>query len=335
MLRWKQLCRLPEQELGAYDIAEVNLACAEGLPGAEKIDHAGCLDRLDHCTRLAGPYTEQRMPIFHRNPAAYKHCEPLFRMICLTTLLRQACGVCYNRAKAPAEARLDTADKFIHGALMGDGGTCASLPVVYASVGRRLGYPLKLVECLQHCYLRWEYPDGQYVNIQANGRTIDTPSDDHYRQGVYVIGEEEAKARCYFQSKTPRMELARFLIERGLLFDQDRTPRHAAESFLWALALHPENCVPRICANLVFTAWRAALNNLIPPRFPTFKVEFPPRRFPEPVPLAMEQKFIFCEALERCLRNPRNNREWWEPLRWSNRARPRNLPVTITMTFHE
>jgi len=32
MLNWKSLARLSNEALGQYDIAEVNLACAEALP---------------------------------------------------------------------------------------------------------------------------------------------------------------------------------------------------------------------------------------------------------------------------------------------------------------
>ena len=50
---------------------------------------------------------------------------------------------------------------FIHGIIDGPGGTCASMPVLYVAVGRRLGYPLKLVEARGHLLLRWDDPLGQ------------------------------------------------------------------------------------------------------------------------------------------------------------------------------
>jgi hypothetical protein len=41
--------------------------------------------------------------------------------------------------KIPLDAPLDVADSFIHGIIQGNGGTCASIPVVVSAVGRRLG----------------------------------------------------------------------------------------------------------------------------------------------------------------------------------------------------
>jgi hypothetical protein len=38
MLNWNELARWPERQLATVDVADVNLACADGLPGSEKID---------------------------------------------------------------------------------------------------------------------------------------------------------------------------------------------------------------------------------------------------------------------------------------------------------
>jgi hypothetical protein len=75
---------------------------------------------------------------------------------------------------------LDSRDDFLHGIIAGRGGTCASLPVLYAAVGRRLGYPLKLVRTTQHLFLRWDDPGGERFNVEiSNAGGIDTPPDDH------------------------------------------------------------------------------------------------------------------------------------------------------------
>src|SRR5438093_12768822 len=43
MLDWRELCRLSDEELANFDIAELNLACARGLPGMERFDFDRCL----------------------------------------------------------------------------------------------------------------------------------------------------------------------------------------------------------------------------------------------------------------------------------------------------
>lgn len=51
MLAWRQLTDLPEAELARCDVAAVNLACAEGLPGAERLDVPACLHTLGKWTK--------------------------------------------------------------------------------------------------------------------------------------------------------------------------------------------------------------------------------------------------------------------------------------------
>jgi hypothetical protein len=41
------LIHLSNEELAKYDVAEINLACAAGLPGCEWIDAKGRLECLD------------------------------------------------------------------------------------------------------------------------------------------------------------------------------------------------------------------------------------------------------------------------------------------------
>jgi hypothetical protein len=193
MLHWKQLVMLPEDELARLDIALVNLACAADLPDAPgPVVWEACIKRLDHWASLIGGYTERLLPKFRRSPHEYEHSEAYFRMLCLATVLQRDCGVRYNPAKVSPDVPLDTADSFIHGAVLGEGGTCCSLPVVWAAVGRRLGYPLKLVSCLSekfsHLFLRWEGPGSRKrFNIEATTHLgFATPSDDDFRTGRFA-----------------------------------------------------------------------------------------------------------------------------------------------------
>src|SRR5262249_15057556 len=153
MLDWKQFPTLPDGQLGALDVAEVNLACAAGLPGAPtEAEARECIDRLDHYARCARLYTDRHLPDFRANPSLWGGSEALFRVLRLVALLRDLYGVRYHPARIPDGAPFGAADTFIHGALLGEGGTCASLPVVYAAVGRRLGYPIRLVAAKAHLF---------------------------------------------------------------------------------------------------------------------------------------------------------------------------------------
>ena len=81
----------------------------------------------------------------------------------------------------------DSRDLFIHGLVYGPGGTCIRCPSLYAAVGRRLGYPLKLVESKGHLFVRWDDPNGERLNIEATGQGLSCPADEHYRTWPVAI----------------------------------------------------------------------------------------------------------------------------------------------------
>lgn len=329
MLPWKSLCHLSDEELAKIDVAEVNLACAEGLPGAESIPYAECIDRLNHYAYCVRQHTERRMLEFYRQAEKYDYSEAKFRVVWMISVLQKLFGVRYNPAKKPMDVPLNTADKFIHGTLVGEGGTCASLPVVYTAVGRRVGYPLKLVSCRGHLFCRWEESGGERFNIEVNDRTIDDPPDDDYRKGIYETSPWEEKAFCYLQSQTPKMELAGFLKERGLLLLKEERLKEAAESFLWASSLVPHNEMHPLLARRALEAWKERVGAMRPPQAPEITVFFPQRRrWPDTLPLAVEHWFILIETVESTLKRPRNQ-PWWEALRRAKGYRPNNIPTKI------
>jgi hypothetical protein len=331
MLRWEELVHRREEDLAAEDIAPVNLACAAGLPDAEDFDEAECINRLNHYASGVRQYTQKRLPEFHRRPEVYDGSEAIFRVVCMVTLLQRMYAVRYNPAKRAPDAPFDTADTFIHGALLGDGGTCASLPVVYAALGRRLGYPLRLVAVRSHLLVRWDEPGGQRFNIEVNDNGTDAPPDDYYRQGMYEISPVAEVEYCYLISQTLKMELAGFLAQRGHRWLDLRRHREAAESFLWASALVPENKSHAYCAKQTLEAWRHKLKEMTPPGCPEMSVTFPAiRRWPGTVPLGVERFFMVFEATEACL-TASSHQHWWEALKRSSGQRPSGMPAKIEL----
>jgi regulator of sirC expression with transglutaminase-like and TPR domain len=141
-------------------------------------------------------------------------------MLCLVTVLQQDFGVSYspNRAK-PSEGTIepnetffaDSRDIFLHG-LLGPRrtGTCASLPVLYVAVGRRLGYPLKLVAAKNHLFVRWEN-ERERLNIEATTQGLTTFDDEYYRGWPFPMTPEEERTERYLTSLSPAEELSVFL----------------------------------------------------------------------------------------------------------------------------
>jgi hypothetical protein len=112
----------------------------------------------------------------------------------MITLLQRDLGVRYNPAKKTFPFRLSGPTPLIHGIIQGNGGTCASLPVVYVAVGRRLGFPLFLVKASTkkwgHTFVRWDEP-GERFNIEATVQGPCCDLDHHYRTGVYEVSAKE------------------------------------------------------------------------------------------------------------------------------------------------
>ena len=100
-------------------------------------------------------------------------------------------------------------------------GTCSSLPVLQVAVGRRLGYPLKLVATKGHLFVRWEGA-GERFNIEAAGQGVNRFTDDYYRHWPLEITPAEEVAEGYLKSLTPPEELAVFLSIRGMCLREAR-----------------------------------------------------------------------------------------------------------------
>ena len=145
----------------------------------------------------------------------------------MVTVLQQDFHVRYNPERIQGPDFRDSRDLFLHG-LLGSSfnsqpstlnlphGTCVSMPVLYVAVGRRLGYPLKLVTTKAHLFARWESPDGkERFNIEATSQGLNCFPDEYYRTWPVPLTEGEVRSGQYLKSLTPAEELAVFLSARG------------------------------------------------------------------------------------------------------------------------
>jgi hypothetical protein len=302
---WRELVHLPELELTKLDIAAVNLACAAGLPGSDRINAAGCLRCLDDWARGVGEVTGQAVERdFRRNPAKYDSSEPLFRMVTLVHSLQTYCGVRYNPAKIDARPGdpFETDDQFLHAAIQGPGGTCASLPVVYAAVGRRLGYPVKLAYCNGHVFCRWDDPlTGARVNVEGTRHDgVNSHPDDHYRRWPFPFDARAERFFGYLRSLGPRGELAEFLLQRAAVWESAGEYLHAVDAAAGAVTAEPE------CGRNAFRVYRLVQDwvkrlrgaGRIGGGFHYPKSPAGPRRWPD-IPWELEAEVRSLDAAER------------------------------------
>lgn len=239
--QWKHLAQLSEAELAKCDIATMNLVCALGLPGAVDLSVTRCRERIDKLARHVRQEIQRNNHRFHRDAPAQGFNRAQWEAGMMVTVLLQDCGVRYNPARYHDPDFTDARDLFINGMLPGDGGTCASLPVLYVAVGRRLGWPLKLVPAKGHLFFRWE-DSQQWFNVEGSslGFTI-YKNNKHYHTWPMKISPEEIAAETFLYSMSPRDELACFLASRGhCLQDNQRFPE-AIEAYRTAHQLSPRD----------------------------------------------------------------------------------------------
>ena len=176
-----RLLATPPEQLAAVDIAEMNLLCATGLPGAEGLDVNAALATLDGWARRVKSETDRHLYRFRRSPGDYRNSEGYFRMLMLVTVLQQDLGVHYNLDRVRRIDFRRSQDLFLHGLIGSDnGGTCVSMPVVYTAVARRLGYPVKLVLTKGHVFCRWDAPAERF-NIEATNAGMNSFPDPRPR----------------------------------------------------------------------------------------------------------------------------------------------------------
>jgi hypothetical protein len=336
---WRTLVVSSDEELARYDIAAVNLACAEGLPQAEVIDPDYCLATLDAWAEAVRRYTILLTPQFHRKPHEYNHSEAYFRMLCLITVLQRDKGVRYNPAKIPEDAPFDTEDSFIYGIIQGNGGTCASMPVVYAAVGRRLGYPVKLAytrgKRFTHLFARWDDPKtGERFNVEATNQGLATPDDDHYRTDPYhpshkLDAEAERQGLCLV-SMTPRMEVAGFMGSRAWRWHDMKDWRRCVEAWAWASSLEPKNEFTRNSLLRHMVEWDKEQKRKKPAGFPKIMVRLQERVYPV-LPFELEMDIHGLWATQNMLDSPTLEEKYWSKMRRGNFDR---IPTEVDAKFY-
>ena len=123
-------------------------------------------------------------------------------------------------------------------------GTCASLPVLIVAVGKKLGYPVKLVPTHNHLFARWESRDGkERFNIESTNGGMGSHPDEHYTEGQYAWNGAVYDGEGFLKSMTPQQELADFLEIRAMCLRMNKRFSEAAETYQLCVALKPESQV--------------------------------------------------------------------------------------------
>jgi hypothetical protein len=258
------LISLSPKQIDGIDIAEMNLLCAEGLPGAYYLDIDYCLAKLDEWAERVRLETERHLyrvadPHFAEH---YHHSESYYRAEMLLQVLQEDCGVKYNPERIRNVDFTNSKDLFIHGMINDDnGGTCASMPVLYIAVGRRLGYPLYLVPTKGHLFVRWDDGNNRF-NIEGSGNGFSSYSDEYYHKWPLPLTDADKQSGQFLTSLTPTQELAAFLATRGHCLYDLKKYDNATYIYSSASKFNPSNLLYQKWFQLASRAMNTSENNL-------------------------------------------------------------------------
>jgi hypothetical protein len=227
-LSFGRLLAASPRQTEKLDIALRNLAFASGLPGpGPGVEE--CLEQLDEMTRAVDLETKRHYYRFLDSPTEYNKSQGHFCVLMMITVLQQDFGVKYNPDRIRDPDFTDSRDLFIHGIISGRGGTCVSMPVLYVAVGRRLGYPLKLVNAPAHLFCRWDDSERESgfgrdrFNIEASGVGLNSHPDEFYHTWPLKVPAHVIQQGSYLYSLTAREENAVFAATRAhCLLDNGR-----------------------------------------------------------------------------------------------------------------
>jgi hypothetical protein len=242
-----ELVALKPENLAAFDIGVMNMLCAEGVTGAEDMKIADYQATLDQWAQRVKSETDRNFHRFREDPAFFYNSESFYKMVMMAVVVYEDFGIRYNPKwiTPPSETRADdhffadSRDVFIHG-MVGPQhmGTCSSMPVFYIALGRRLGYPLKLVTTKQHLFMRWESPTERF-NMDATGKGIDRYDDEYYKKWPFPITEREIQEEGYLKSLSPSEELSVFLAIRAACLKENGFYADAGVAFQAAYQYAP------------------------------------------------------------------------------------------------
>ncbi len=244
------LSTLSEEALSHYDIAYLNLVCAQGLNGSENLDIPSCLAKLGEIADCVRLNTELNLHKFRLAPQDYENSIGQYRILGMVTYAVKGYGVQYNPALIETPDNLSTDDVFfkdsrnvfLNGILQREPrmGTCSSLPVFWTALGRRLGYPLYMSNTLLHFFTRWE-KDGERFDFEGsqNGCVID--DDEHYRNFPVKVDEAKIQYLGLLESFSRKRELMHFLITRGACLHANGRFEESKRAYEFARACYPSN----------------------------------------------------------------------------------------------
>jgi Transglutaminase-like superfamily len=260
-------CSLSDEQLAGQDIAEVNLSCAVGLPGAEELNVSACLRTLEQWTDRVRLGISNAMRNRARIPEYFDLSDAEYRILTIFAVLYRHLGLTVNLDCLVPDYVHDAGDArkhFLHAVLLDEyPATCCTAAILFAAIGRRLGYPIRLVKSREHLFCRWVGSDGERFNLEATNQGYYRTSDEYYLDWPKPIYREALRCGIFHTDLTPRQELGLFLHLRGICLRWNFRPEEAVELSHYATQSDPRDYFIRnewIMATMFWHAEKSAKN---------------------------------------------------------------------------
>ncbi len=206
-----------DAELRERSIDFIDTVMAIGLPGAEDPkSYNSCPGKLDALAEHVRRYTEAHDGHLQRSPEKYGNSLAQFRMSLLVTFVQEALGVRAGPVSVDNSNGADSRSFSVHGIMSDDRcpATGITLPVLYVAIGRRLQYPLYLVQAKGCYFVRWEESNGDYFNIDATLPEFKSLDDKRFRDWPQEMSDHELRSGLYFHNLSARGQYIHFLLDR-------------------------------------------------------------------------------------------------------------------------
>ena len=237
----------------------IDLLCATELRGSEDLDIPSCLQTLNRWADYITTETQRHEYRFREHPEEFKNSLGHYRMMMMGTILAEDFRIHYDpdfllsqAGEKPITNGWETNSQlvFIHGLLMSNHvGTCASMPVLYVAIGRRLGYPVSLGSTKMHLYVIYDEPHGEHFNVEATMTDgFLTPTDEDYKTGKFSCTDEEIRQYGWIRPLNNAGVLGQCLDHRGISLGNMKRYSEAREMLLQSARYEPDT--PMIRSNI-------------------------------------------------------------------------------------
>lgn len=126
--------------------------------------------------------------------------DPEVHIRALNTVLHRDGGFRYDRDSF--YSRADFSHYFLNHILDTKKGMCYSMPLLYAAVAQRAGYPLRFVHVPDHFFLRYDRAGFRGSNVEATSGGKHIPDDDYIRR--FKVSKRGMESGSYMRMITKR-----------------------------------------------------------------------------------------------------------------------------------